>query len=144
MTFTKGDQHDPGELADARRHVAAAAPADIAREIHELVAENAAWRGRQCVNLIAAESPTSPAVRALIAAEVGTRASGGHIGPLTRCFAGMGIIDKLEALCVETLKEAFGAEFADHRLMGGMAGCMVATAALAVPGSTVMSLPQPM
>jgi len=144
MTFTKGEQHDPDALAHARRIVRDSSAAEIASRVRRLVEENESWRGRRCVNLIAAESPTSPAVRALLAAEVGTRASGGHIGPLARCFAGMGTIDELEALCIELLKKVFHAGFADHRLMGGMAGCMVAYTALAQPGDAVMSLPPPM
>ena len=144
MTFTKGDQHDPDTLAAAHRQVAGSTAAELARRVEELVAENDAWRGRRCVNLVAAESPTSPAVRALLSAEVGTRASGGHIGPLTRCFPGLGVVDEIEALCIELLKEAFGAGHADHRLLGGMAGCMVAVTALAEPGDTLMSLPVPM
>lgn len=143
MTFTKGDQHDPVTLTDAHRIVRDSSAADLCRRIQRIVELNESWRGRQCVNLIAAESPTSPTVRTLLAAEVGTRASGGHIGPLTRCFAGMGTIDELEALCVELLKMAFNAGFADHRLMGGMAGCMVACVALTRPGDTIMSIPPP-
>lgn len=143
MTFTKGDRHDPDALDAAHRIVQDSPAASIARRIQQLVTENGTWRGRRCLNLIAAEAPTSPMVRALLAAEVGTRASGGHIGPLTRCFAGMGIIDEIESLCVELLKKVFNAGFADHRLMGGMAGCMVACTALAHPGDTVMSLPLP-
>lgn len=144
MTFTKGDQHDQDTLAAAHRLVAGSTAAELARRIEGLVAENGAWRGRRCVNLVAAESPTSPAVRALLSAEVGTRASGGHIGPLTRCFPGLGVVDEIEALCIELLKQAFGAAHADHRLLGGMAGCMVAVTALTEPGDTVMSLPVPM
>lgn len=143
MTFTKGERHDPGVLAEARLLANELGAAGVAERIQDLVRRNDSWRGRRCVNLIAAESPTSPDVRALLSAEVGTRASGGHIGPLTRCFAGMGLLDEIEALCVELLKKAFGATFADHRLMGGMAGCMVACTALAKAGDTVASLPLP-
>ena len=35
-----------------------------------------------------------------IAAEVGTRPSGGHIGPISRCFPGMRYIDEIEAICI--------------------------------------------
>jgi glycine hydroxymethyltransferase len=144
MTFTKGDQHDPAELAEANQVVHTSTAEELSNRIHELVQENESWRGQRCLNLIAAESPTSPAVRALLATEVGTRASGGHIGCSNRCFAGMGIIDKLEALCVELLRKVFDAGFADHRLLGGMAGCAVAYAALTQPGETMMSIPPPM
>jgi glycine hydroxymethyltransferase len=141
MTFTTGARHDEALLTAAAQHLADETSEALAARVRDLVARNAAWRGARCVNLIAAESPTSPMVRALLAAEVGTRASGGHIGELSRCFPGMTYIDQLEALCVELLKELFHADFADQRLMGGMASCMVAFAALAQPGEHVMSLP---
>lgn len=94
------------------------AMADLVRAA---VTRNEQWRGQQCINLVAAESPTSPSVRALLSSEVGTRASGGHIGRENRFFSGMKNIDELESLCVELLKMAFDAKYADHRLMGGMA-----------------------
>jgi glycine hydroxymethyltransferase len=53
-------------------------------------------------------------------------------------------VDEIEALCIELLKRAFGARHADHRLLGGMAGCMVAVTALAEPGDVLMSLPVPL
>ncbi|MFC6930767.1 FAD-binding protein [Actinomadura yumaensis] len=44
---------------------------------------------------------------------------------------------------MELLKEAFGAGWADQRMLGGMAGCMVAYTALARPGDLMMSVPPP-
>src|SRR4029453_19684237 len=49
-------------------------------EILAAVERNANWRGEQCINLLAPEAPTSPTVRRLLSAEVGTRAAGGTIG----------------------------------------------------------------
>jgi glycine hydroxymethyltransferase len=141
MTYTTGDEHDPEILAAARDLIRRSDNAELVARVRDLVQRNHVWRGEQCLNLIAAESPTSPLVRSLLSAEVGTRASGGHIGVLSRCFPGMRYIDQIEALCVELLKDLFGAAFADQRLMGGMAGCAVAYAVLAEPGSLMMSLP---
>jgi glycine hydroxymethyltransferase len=142
MTFTTGERHDPGILRAAHDLVHGGLSSEqVVQQVYELTRQNEHWRGSQCVNLIAAESPTSPLVRALLAAEIGTRASGGHIGPLSRCFPGMRYLDQIEAICVELLKELFQAEFTDQRLMGGMAGCAVAYAALGEPGAVMMSLP---
>ena len=80
MTFIAGEQHDPATLAATGQLVAELSGLQIAARVGDLVRANDRWRRRCCVNLIAAESPTSPMVRALLAAEVGTRASGGHIG----------------------------------------------------------------
>jgi glycine hydroxymethyltransferase len=107
------------------------------------VARNEAWRGRRCLNLLAPEAPTSPTVRALLASEVGTRAAEGHIGALNRWFAGTRYIDEIEALCVELLKQALRARYADHRLVASMIGNLAVYAALTRPGDTIMSVPQP-
>lgn len=141
MTFTVGDRHDPAVLASARELVRTLDSAALGRHVQELVRRNRTWRGEQCLNLIAAESPTSRTVRALLGSEIGTRASGGHIGALSRCFPGLRYADEIEAVCVELLKQLFRAQGADQRLMGGMAGCAVAYAALARPGDIMMSLP---
>lgn len=122
-------------LKNAKSHSA------MAELVRAAVTRNEEWRGQQCINLVAAESPTSPAVRALLSSEVGTRASGGHIGRGNRFFSGMKNIDELESLCVELLKRVFDAQYADHRLMGGMAGVLAAYTALARPEDNVMTVP---
>lgn len=128
-------QHASALLEQAQSH---AAMADLVRAA---VVRNEQWRGQQCINLVAAESPTSPSVRALLASEVGTRASGGHIGRDNRFFSGMKNIDELESLCVELLKLTFRAQYADQRLMGGMAAVLAAYTALARPEDSVMTVP---
>ncbi|MFP3496132.1 serine hydroxymethyltransferase [Pseudomonas sp. SIMBA_059] len=122
-------------LKQAQSH---AAMADLVRAA---VIRNERWRAQQCINLVAAESPTSPSVRALLSSEVGTRASGGHIGRDNRFFSGMKNIDELESLCVELLKITLRAQHADHRLMGGMAAVLAAYTALARPEDNVMTVP---
>jgi len=107
------------------------------------VKRNEHWRGEQCINLLAPEAPTSLAVRALLAAEVGIRAAEGHIGTVNRWFAGTRYIDEIEALCVELLKRVFRARYADHRLVASMLGNLTAYTALTDPGDVIMSIAQP-
>ena len=136
--------HDPAILAQARAVLdACGSPAEMAQAVVAAVARNEQWRGRQCLNLLAPEAPTSPAVRALLAAEVGTRAAEGHIGAVNRWFAGTAHIDEIESLCVELLKQAFHARYADHRLVASMIGNLAVYTALTDPGDVIMSLPQP-
>jgi glycine hydroxymethyltransferase len=116
----------------------------VGGEILAAVERNAQWRGRECVNLLAPEAPTSPGVRALLSAEIGTRAAEGHIGPLNRWFTGTRHIDEVEALCVELLKKCFGARYADHRMCASMIGNAVVYSALTEPGDTIMSIAQPL
>jgi len=136
--------HDKGVLATARALIdKAEEPAAIGREILAAVERNARWRGEQCINLLAPEAPTSPGVRALLSAEIGTRAAEGHIGPVNRWFAGTRHIDEVEALAVELLKKYFRCRYADHRMCASMVGNAVVYSALTDPGDVIMSVAQP-
>ncbi|GAB4579258.1 MAG: serine hydroxymethyltransferase [Anaerolineales bacterium] len=135
--------HDPTVLAHARTLIENTNPAGAAQEILNAVSRNEEWRGKRCLNLLAPEAPTSPTVRRLLSAEIGTRAAEGHIGRVNRWFAGTQYIDEVEALCVELLKKAFRCNYADHRLMGSMLGNMTVYHALTQPGDRVMTAPQP-
>src|SRR5438552_17269603 len=136
--------HDPAMLAQARAVLeACSSPQEMQEAVLAAVSRNEEWRGKRCVNLLAPEAPTSPTVRALLSAEVGTRAAEGHIGSANRWFAGTKHIDEIEALCIELLKKAFHASYADHRLMGSMLGNLAVYQALTAPGDVIMSAAQP-
>src|SRR5207244_2082311 len=136
--------HDPEMLAQAKAVLdACSSPQEMQEAVLAAVARNEEWRGKRCLNLLAPEAPTSPAVRALLSAEVGTRAAEGHIGPVNRWFAGTRHIDEIEALCVELLKQAFRARYADHRLVASMLGNLAIYTALTEPGDVIMSIAQP-
>ncbi len=136
--------HDPEILTQARELLDACQdPQEMQEAVLAAVRRNEEWRGKQCINLLAPEAPTSPAVRALLSAEVGTRAAEGHIGSVNRWFAGTKYIDEIEALCVELLKKAFRARYADHRLVASMLGNMAVYTALTEPGDVIMSIAQP-
>ena len=136
--------HDRKILARARELLdQAGTRAQMAGEVLAAVERNEEWRGKRCINLLAPEAPTSPTVRALLSAEIGTRAAEGHIGKLNRWFAGTQYIDEVEALCVELLKEVFNSRYADHRLMGGMIANLAVYHAMTQPGDVIMSAPQP-
>jgi len=136
--------HDRAILAAARQLLdECPSPKEMAASVVAAVKRNEEWRGKRCINLLAPEAPTSPTVRGLLSAEVGTRAAEGHIGSANRWFAGTKHIDEIEALCVELLKKAFRASYADHRLMGGMLGNLAVYQALTSPGDVIMSAAQP-
>ena len=141
---TTFEVHDPAVLAQARRLLdACESGSDMQEAVIAAVQRNERWRGQQCINLLAPEAPTSPAVRTLLSSEVGTRAAEGHIGRVNRWFAGTQYIDEIEALCVELLKQAFRARYADHRLVASMIGNLTVYTALAEPGDVIMSIAQP-
>jgi glycine hydroxymethyltransferase len=136
--------HDPAILSAARAILDnCGSPEEMQEAVLAAVRRNEKWRGQQCINLLAPEAPTSPTVRALLSAEVGTRAAEGHIGAVNRWFAGTKHIDEIEALCVELLKKLFKANYADHRLCASMIGNLAVYTALTEPGDVIMSLPQP-
>jgi glycine hydroxymethyltransferase len=136
--------HDPDILAQARGVLnACESGKEIQEAVIAAVKRNERWRGEQCLNLLAPEAPTSPTVRALLSAEVGTRAAEGHIGSVNRWFAGTKHIDEIEALCVELLKRVFRARYADHRLVASMLGNLTVYTALTDPGDVIMSIAQP-
>jgi glycine hydroxymethyltransferase len=144
MNAAATEVHDEQALAWARRVIEEApSPLLVQREVIAAVERNEAWRGRECLNLLAPEAPMSPTVRALLASEVGQRAAEGHIGPNNRWFAGTRYIDEIEALCVELLKRVFAARYADHRLVASMIGNLAVYAALTEPGERIMSVSQP-
>src|SRR5690625_6870511 len=108
-TKTNFQVHDTTVLNWARDLIDSS-PSDriAADEVVRAVDRNELWRGRECLNLLAPEAPTSPIVRKLLSYEVGIRAAEGHIGPKQRWFAGTQYIDEIEALCMELLKKVYG------------------------------------
>jgi glycine hydroxymethyltransferase len=136
--------HDREALASASALLDACKSAqEMGAAVKAAVARNAEWRGETCVNLLAPEAPTSPGVRALLGAEIGTRAAEGHIGRVNRWFAGTKHIDEVEALCVELMKRYFRCNYADHRMCASMVGNAVVYTALSSPGDVIMSAAQP-
>ncbi len=143
-TTNQTEVHDPAILSHAKAILdACRSPQEMQEAVLAAVVRNEEWRGKRCLNLLAPEALTSPTVRALLSAEVGTRAAEGHIGPVNRWFAGTQHIDEIEALCIELLKEAFRSRYADHRLVASMIGNMAVYTALTEPGDIIMSIAQP-
>nr|WP_289039502.1 hypothetical protein [uncultured Allobacillus sp.] len=134
-TIQRLEVHDEKVLNWARELIEQSPSARMAgQEVVNAVKRNEIWRGDECLNLLAPEAPTSPIVRKLLSAEVGTRAAEGHIGSLQRWFAGTQYIDEIEALCMELLKKAFNVNYADHRLIASMIGNMTVYGTLTEPG----------
>ena len=143
-TTNQVEVHDQAILSHARSIIdACSSPEEMQEAVLAAVNRNEEWRGKRCLNLLAPEALTSPTVRGLLSSEVGTRAAEGHIGPINRWFAGTQHIDEIEALCIELLKKAFHARYADHRLVASMIGNMAVYTALTEPGDIIMSLTQP-
>ncbi len=143
-TTNQVEVHEQAILSHAKAVIdACRSPEEMQEAVLAAVNRNEEWRGKRCLNLLAPEALTSPTVRGLLSAEVGTRAAEGHIGPINRWFAGTQHIDEIEALCIELLKKAFRSRYADHRLVASMIGNLAVYTALTEPGDIIMSLTQP-
>jgi len=144
MTVSRYEIHDLDVLNHAEQLLnSCQSYLEMGNLVNQAVQRNAEWRGKQCLNLLAPEAPTSPGVRSLLASEIGTRAAEGHIGPYNRWFAGTRHIDEVEALCMELLKKVFQANYAEHRLCASMIGNAAVYTALTEPGDVIMSIAQP-
>ena len=76
MSESQFEVHDAQILAQARAILDACRSGTAMQDaVIAAVRRNEHWSGEQCINLLAPEAPTSPAVRALLSSEVGTRAA---------------------------------------------------------------------
>jgi glycine hydroxymethyltransferase len=130
MPDLQSDHHDERLLAISRSLISSEDGRKIFDHLHELVGRHEDLRVREGVNLIAAEAPSSAAVRHLLSGDLGARASGGAIGGANRYFAGLQFADEIEALCIASLCKLFNCRRADPRLMSGLHATTVVYAAL--------------
>jgi glycine hydroxymethyltransferase len=125
-----------GELA-ARS--AGLAPAERLRQIGALVAEQARWVDRECLNLNAATNMQNPAAAALVASGIGTRPSLGYPGE--KYETGLGPAEELEVLTSELARQVFRAVYAETRLLSGAMANLAVFLAVARPGEVIFTLP---
>jgi len=102
-------------------------------EITSLLEKHEKWRGRECINLIPSENVTSPAVRALLSAELGHRytSSDGF-------YMGTRFIDEIEQYGVKLAKDVFKSETADLRPLSGHVADLTFLASFANPNDKVL------
>ena len=104
-------------------------------EILSLVKKHEQWRGKECLNLIPSENVMSPAVRSLLASELGHRYTARD-----RFYMGTKFMDEIEQYGEELAKKVFGAETADLRPLSGHIADMIFLACFTKPGDTVMCI----
>lgn len=134
------DLHSPVLLAAAADFIGQSTIKGLRDRLEDVVGRHIAHRGRKCINLVAAEAPSSLMVRYLLGTDLGSRASGGAIGRGNRYFTGLDEADEMEALCIGLLTKIFSCAFADPRLLGGLHAVTVAYSALRTNGLKLMSL----
>jgi len=102
-------------------------------EILNLVEKHEKWRGKQCLNLIPSENVMSPAVRGLLASDLGHRYTATE-----RFYMGTRFIDDIEQCGEEIAKEVFRAETADLRPLSGHIADLIFLASFAKPNDVLM------
>ncbi len=105
-------------------------------EISEIVNNQNNWR-KQCINLIASENATSPAVDKLLVSDFAHRYAEGLPGH--RYYQGTKYVDDIEIYTSKLMAKLFNAKFAEVRILSGTQANMAAYASICKPGDTVAS-----
>ncbi|MEM3736535.1 MAG: serine hydroxymethyltransferase [Candidatus Bathyarchaeia archaeon] len=112
----------------------------VVEMVRDLVMKHNEWRGR-CINLIASENITSPAIREVLTSDLAHRYAEGK--PSHRHYRGSRYIDEIETIAVQLAERLFRV---DHVNVVPISGCQAVLAmfyALTKPGDTIMSLGVP-
>ncbi|WP_419421253.1 aminotransferase class I/II-fold pyridoxal phosphate-dependent enzyme (plasmid) [Legionella sp. D16C41] len=105
-----------------------------------LIKKNDQWRTKNCINLVAAESPMSQVARSMLSCDLSIRTAGGHIGKNNRYFMACEYIDQLESICHVLMTSLFDCRYFEHRLLGGTQACQVVYSALTKPKDTLITV----
>ncbi|GAB88486.1 serine hydroxymethyltransferase [Gordonia rhizosphera] len=106
-------------------------------EIAELV-EREARRRASTIQLLAGETPPSPAVRAAEAAGPAAKYAEGYPG--ARYHGGCEVVDEIEQLAIDRACALFGSEYCNMQPLSGSAANLAVYAAFAQPGDPVLAL----
>ncbi len=125
-----------GELAARSTDLA---PVDRLRHIGALVAEQARWVDRECLNLNAATNVMSPYANQLVASGIGSRPSLGLPGD--KYETGLAPGEELEVLASELARQVFRCGYAETRMLSGAMANLAVYMATTRPGDIIFSLP---
>lgn len=125
-----------GELAARSADLA---PVDRLRHIGALVAEQARWVDRECLNLNAATNVMNPYANQLAASGIGSRPSLGLPGD--KYETGLAPGEELEVLASELARRVFRCAYAETRMLSGAMANLAVYMATTRPGDVIFSLP---
>ncbi len=97
-----------------------------------------AHRQEQHIELIASENYTSPAVMRMQGSILTNKYAEGYPGK--RYYGGCEFVDIVEQLCIDRLKELYGAQFANVQANSGSQANQAVFLALLQPGDTIMGM----
>ena len=110
-------------------------------DVLRLVNAHDAWRGRDCINLQPSENVTSPAVRRILASDLGHRYTlpgRDPDGEPRNDYGGTRFLDEAEAFGESLAREVFGAAHATLRPLSGHVAGLLALLATCRRGDTIM------
>jgi glycine hydroxymethyltransferase len=110
------------------------------KSIRSTILEHHRWRSR-CINLVASENVTSPAVREALASDFGHRYAEGE--PYARLYEGTKFFDRIEALTLRLARDLFKAEYVNLKPLSGCMANLAVLYALTKPGDKIMCLSVP-
>jgi len=112
-------------------------------DVLRIVDAHDAWRGQACINLQPSENVTSPAVRRILASDLGHRYTlpgRGPAGEPRNDYGGTRFLDEAEALGASLAREVFGAVHATLQPLSGHIAGLLALLATCRRGDTIMVL----
>ncbi len=112
-------------------------------DVLRIVEAHDAWRGRDCINLQASENVTSPAVRRILASDLGHRYTlpgRGPAGEPRNDYGGTRFLDEAEGLGESLAREVFGGAHATLRPLSGHVAGLMALLATCSRGDTILVL----
>lgn len=93
------------------------------------------WRREQCLNLIASENVTSPAVRKILGSDLGHRYTA-----TDHFYMGCKFIDQAESIARELVRDVFGSEWADVTPLSGHIADMTLLSTFARRGDKILTM----
>jgi len=93
------------------------------------------WRRQQCLNLIASENVTSPAVRSILGSDLGHRYTA-----TDHFYMGCRFIDEVESIARELARDVFSSEWADVTPLSGHIADMTLLSTFAQRGDKILTM----
>jgi glycine hydroxymethyltransferase len=107
----------------------------LSAELKRTLENHEHWRREQCLNLIASENVTSPAVRKILGSDLGHRYTA-----TDHFYMGCKFINQAESIARELVRDVFGSEWADVTPLSGHITDMTLLSAFARRGDKILTM----
>ena len=107
----------------------------MSAKLNRTLQSHEGWRREQCLNLIASENVTSPAVRKILGSDLGHR----YTAP-DHFYMGCKFIDQAENIARDLARDVFGSEWADVTPLSGHVADMTLISTFAQRGDKILTM----